>query len=396
MKIAIVFPSGGMTSTPCITSLAILLARSGIQVDIYTLENSSTASENSYAIFDGLTNLHLYIYPIATKNFWENIPLVLLGFFPWWLYRSFNKKYDVIIAAGVRALFIIGLCSTFKSHRYIYLSLELYITKEMNSFKGKVFKCIERFFNRKATFSIIQDKQRAGILQRENKVQLENIMLFPNSTLNAGNRNKSEFSLDIFDKHCLQDKKIILYAGSIFAKWAMTRELVREVRNWPADWVLLLHSRARVEDLQRFLFEEQSLINDKIILSTEPLNSEKYEELVKRTDVGIALCGGEGVSENMYYLGYSSGKVSQYLKCGKPVIVTKLPLISELIEKHNCGFNINQIYEIKDALNAIFDRYDSYSSCARNAFEEVLNPELYMEPLLEKLYKYAPRKKKSR
>lgn len=384
MKLAIVFPSGHLTSTPCITSLAILLAQKGIQVDVYTAENKTTTSEDSYSIFDGVENLNLYIYPVVPKSFWENIPLVLLGFFPWWLFKSFNKKYNFIIAAGVRALFIVGICSIFTRCRYIYLSLELYIRKEMDCVKGRMFKGLQGFFNRRAAFSIIQDEQRARILQRENRVKLENILLFPNSTLNADNKNRARCSLDVFDKHDLRGKKVILYAGSIFARWAMTDELVKEAMNWPANWVLLVHSRARLSDLKRFMPAMAEGANGKVVFSTEPLSSEKYEEMVKESHVGIALFDGR-VSENMCYLGYSSGKVSQYLKCGKPIVVTRLPLLEELVEKYGCGCSVNEVNEIERALNKIFARYGYYSHSARRTFEEVLNPELYMKLLLDRL-----------
>lgn len=385
MKIAIVFPSGHLTSTPCIPSLAILLAQKGIQVDVYTIENKTTTKKGFFSIFEGMENLKLYVYPIKSKSFWENIPLLMLGFSSWWLLKSLGKRYDFIIAAGVRALFMVGVYSLFTRYKYIYLSLELYIKKEMDSIKGKAFKFLEGLFNRRVLFSIIQDEQRAKILQRENKVKSKDILIFPNSSLPLAKdrENKSASSLSISDK--LQGKRVVLYAGSIFARWAMTKELIAEAVNWPDDWVLLIHSRANLSEIKGFMPEERNGENSKVVFSTEPLNEDDYETLVKSSYVGIALYDGK-ISENIYYLGYSSGKIAQYLKCSKPVIVNRLPLLKELIESYKCGITINKLEEIKDALIEIASNYESFSQNALMAYNRSLNPKCYIKNVIRKLY----------
>jgi len=387
MRIAIVFPSGHLTSTPCIPSLAILLAQKGIQVDVYTAENKTTTKKGSFSIFDGVENLKLYVYPVKSKGFWENIPFLLLGFFPWWVLKVFGRRYDFTIAVGVRALFMVGVYSLFTRQKYIFLSLELYIKKEMNSIKGRIFKSLEGFFNRRAVFSIIQDVQRAKILQRENGAELENILIFPNSSLPLSKNIKSNFVSfsNVAERYSLQGKKIVLYAGSIFARWAMTKKLIKEAENWPDDWILIIHSRANLPEIKKFMPIEQNLENFKVIFSTEPLNEDEYENLVKSSHVGIALYDGE-VSENLYYTGYSSGKVAQYLKCGKPIITNRLPLLQELINTYKCGIVIDKIEKVKDAIVEIDRDYESFSYNALVAYQMCLNPEVYIKDILEKLH----------
>lgn len=386
MKIAMVFPSGHLTSTPCIPSLAILLARQGIEVDVYATENATTVTEDSYSIFENITNLNLNIYPIKSKYFYENTLFLLLGFFPWWLRQVFGKRYDYIIASGVRALFLMGIYGLVTGKRYIYLSLELYIRKEMNSWKGRIFKFLEGFFNRKAIFSIIQDNNRAAILQRENGVDLSDILIFPNSSVSSNGAVKSKKTLG--EKYGVTGRRVALYAGSIFAKWAMTSELIRDALTWPEDWTLLLHSRAKLEELTRLIPELRDHDHDKILLSNNPLSEKNYEEMVRGADVGIALYNGY-VSENMYYVGYSSGKIAQYLKCGIPIIVNELPLINELINDYTCGYSVSSINEIVDALGEISKKYDIYSRGALKAFNSVFNPKQYIDAIIIKLEAYA-------
>jgi glycosyltransferase involved in cell wall biosynthesis len=273
--------------------------------------------------------------------------------------KSVSKNYDFIIAVGVRALFIVGIYSFFSNTNFAYLSLELYIRKEMMSIKGKVFKFLESYFNRRASFSIIQDKLRADILARENKVQKEHILIFPNSPLTANRKNyKPE---NIFTKFGLAGKKVILYGGAIFARWAMVKDLIRASQDLPDDWVFLLHSRATLNDIKSFKLEISENQKEKIKLSTEPLSIEEYEQLVRACHVGIALYNAK-VSENLYYIGYSSGKISQYLMCGKPVIINRLPLIDRLVEDYECGVVIDDPQEIKNAILKIEESYEKFSS----------------------------------
>jgi hypothetical protein len=382
MKIALVFPSGHLTSTPCIPSLAILLAEKGIEVDVYAAENVTTITTDSYSIFENIPNLKLYIYPIKSRYFRENISFLLLGFLPWWLNKIRGKRYDFIIAAGVRALFLTGIYGIFARKSYIFLSLELYIRNEMPSWKGKIFKCLESFFNRRAIFSIIQDKSRAAILKRENGIDLRDILIFPNSSVSSNGSVKSTGSL--VEHYGISGKRVALYAGSIFAKWAMTPELIRDALTWPEDWVLMLHSRARLQDLTQRIPELKDLDSKKILLSNNPLSERHYEEMVRAVDVGIALYEG-CVSENMYYTGYSSGKIAQYLKCGVPIILNNLPLLGDLVNNYHCGLCINSLEEIAPALHKISLRYDYYTKGARKAFAAVFAPERYMQPLLDRL-----------
>jgi glycosyltransferase involved in cell wall biosynthesis len=119
-------------------------------------------------------------------------------------------------------------------------------------------------------------------------------------------------------------------------------------------------------------------------LSNEPLSEMHYEEMVRGADVGIALYDGR-VSENMYYAGYSSGKIAQYLKCGIPIIVNNIPLMQELINQYKCGFCINDLKEIAPALKEIAFRYDYYAKGALEAFATVFAPENNIGAILDRL-----------
>jgi len=382
MKLAVVFPCGHVTSTPSILSLITLLAKKGFNLDIYTAVNKTTVLDESLAAFKNKKNINLNVYFYKSKDFYENISFLLAGFFPWFIKKSINKKYKFLIAVGVRALFIVGVYSFFTKNKYAYFSLELYIKKEMGAIKRYVFKALECFFNRRAVFSIIQDNQRKKILQRENGVDSNNILVFPNSYLLFSSESHERSILNRYN--ISKDKKVILYGGSIFARWAMTNELIKDVKNWPDEWVLLLHSRAKLTEIRKYLKIDWKNLDKKIIFSEKPLNDYEYENLAKACRIGVALYNS-GVSENIKYVGYSSGKIAQYLKCAKPVIINNLPLLNEMVVNFRCGIVINEINDIKKAIIKIDRDYDNFSKNALKAYNEIFKPELYIDRIINRL-----------
>lgn len=380
MKVAIVFPSGHLTTTPCITSLAVLLSRNNIEVDIYTVDNM-TSVESALKH----QNLKIFYYPVKQTRFYENIPSLLIGFFLWWSFKMIGKKYDYIIAAGIRALIITGLHSllTMSKYSYIYLSLELYIKEEMQTLKEKIFKKLEILFNKRAVFTLIQDDQRAKILQLQNHLLSDQILIYPNSYLRSTSKENAQSYVSLLDNYKVKGKKIAIVSGAVFAKWAMTPELIKSTIIWPDDWQLLIHSRAKITEFDQFL-PKNKINSDKIIFSNQPLNDDEYEKLVKSSYVGIALYDGK-ISENINYVGYSSGKIAQYLKCGVPIIVSNLPLLNELVENYHCGFCVNDTSEIVEALSKVKNNHKYYSEGAKTAYKAVFDPELYIDDILIRL-----------
>ena len=313
------------------------------------------------------------------RSFLENIPLILAGFMPWFIIKQHKKNYDLVIAAGIRGLFILGIWSYFSRIKFAFLCLELYLNKEQRSFKGRIVKALEGFFNRRAKFVIIQDELRGKILQRENHYKGK-ILIFPNAGLiETGNLGPDKDRLKTFG---INGKKVALYAGNIYSKWAMTAELSTAALTWPEDWVLLLHSKARMTDDEKQTSLQVGALGRKIFFSNDTLDEYDYEALVKSVDVGIALYDG-GVSENLYYLGYSSGKISQYLRCGIPVIVNRLPLIDQLVEEYDCGYIVDNLSQISKFLTDISNNYNYFSRNAKKAFLKKLNPALYIDQIVE-------------
>jgi hypothetical protein len=381
MRVAFVFPCGHMLSTPCLVSLIKLLADNGIQIDVYTTSNDSSSWEGSFSELEG-DNIRVLLYPTQLRSYKEKVPKLILGFGLWYMAKKASTNYDFTIAAGIRGLFIQGIENLLRKEPFIYLSLEMYFRDEMLSVKRQMVKTLEGFFNKRATLTLTQDDLRADVLARENGLDLHSVSVFPNSSLrNLSTKPNSFGSLKLAEKLGFAGKRVAIYPGSIFFPWAMTKELTEVTVDWPEDWMLLIHSRARLSDAQKFLPQRKQNELNKVVFSNTPLSGRDYDHMVEASDVGIALYD-KHFSKNLYYLGYSSSKISDYLRLGKPVIVNDLPKIRELVQENQCGVVVRDVREIGKALQTIAADYERYSENALRTFEQFLDPERYMDDLL--------------
>jgi glycosyltransferase involved in cell wall biosynthesis len=81
----------------------------------------------------------------------------------------------------------------------------------------------------------------------------------------------------------------------------------------------------------------------------------------------------------------ASGKLTFYLKHGKPVLVSNFLSLSQLVEKYKFGIVINEPsdpQEIKTAIDKIISSYSMYSNNARLCFEQELDFGKKMESIL--------------
>ena len=89
MRIALVFPCGHFSSTPCLISIVKLLANNGVMVDIYTVINSSSKI-GELLPFSKKCGVKLFFYPVALNSYKENIRKLLPGFTLWYYKKSRN------------------------------------------------------------------------------------------------------------------------------------------------------------------------------------------------------------------------------------------------------------------------------------------------------------------
>ena len=274
----------------------------------------------------------------------------------------------------------------------IYWSLELLLAKEIITQEKKNIKKLEIINNKQVAFTIIQDRWRGQALIKENGIDPTSLFYVPNAPRGRSRREKSDYLYKRLN--IPREFKIILCAGTI-GSWAMSTEIVAAAADWPNGYVLVMQSRAYNSIRKDKYIEKIREIADprKVIISYEPVPQSEYRNFVDSADVGLAFYMPNPpnnyfnlLGENIRLIGLSSGKIAGYLYSGLPVIVNDVVIgPKELVQSSGSGFCVTHPAGIKDALSVVFDRYDWYVENACRCFDESLELEKHLTPILKKL-----------
>ncbi len=177
-----------------------------------------------------------------------------------------------------------------------------------------------------------------------------------------------------------------MHAGS-FSNWTYAKELIESAQNWSNDFVLLIHTRL-IPNVEM----KQLIINSRapnIIFSNKPYNDSIFQEMLASADIGLALYkplySSPYIGKNIKTIGLSSGKFSNYMKCGLPTISIKQSCYEDLLNEYKFGINIDDFQQMSAALLDIKHNYVTFSSEAKRLFEEKLNFDNYYPEIKERL-----------
>jgi len=382
-RVAIFFPYGHLETVPCVRNTAVLLARNGYEVDIFTIKDERYPqprfSEAQIRVFT------LLLEVVQSRRFGGISRFT--SFTLWAARQCRNKRYKCIIGVAQEPL---GLAAaTFASKSLgvplVYYSIELYLLDNIRSrfpelYIARLKKALERWCNRRAFFTIIQDDDRAQLLAAANGISISKIITVPNSPLGRAARQDSDYLREKFQ--ISKERKIILHAGGL-AGWTMSLELSEATRTWSGDWVLIFHTRA-TQNGDAYLDKVRAAAdNSRVLFSLQPVPYAQLDALVGSADIGIALYRNTG--QNVSQIGLSSGKLAQYLKCGLPVVTTDFPSLRRIIEGYRCGICVSDPQEVEQAVSKILAHYDTYSANSVVCYNELFSPEKHFDKVLERL-----------
>ena len=398
---SIFFYEGYVCVAPTIINLSKSLNNHRYLVNIYATKTQFTNIEkigNSTIVtyFHKVSHVPLisrlllslyYKLKIETK-----IPLIELIVFAYHclvnLFKANNSKSlqkNISIGVDTNGSILALMESWFFKRKFVYLSLEL---NDPNSLKvvAKIINLLERLAYRKSECIIVQDEDRFKTLCEYNQYQHPQVFYLPNSSssseaiveeLQTKNYFREKFNLNEDQFSC-----IVLQAGAI-EDAVLSKELAQAFASINNGCALVFHEREKRELYDPYIKLLQEINSKNLFLSLEPVPYEQIDCIYTSATIGLAFY--KDINNNYSQISMASGKLSYYLKHGKPVIVNNLQSLARLIEKYKIGVVVQDplnSLEMESAIETILSNYSFYSKNAIICFEEEFDFAKKINPIL--------------
>jgi glycosyltransferase involved in cell wall biosynthesis len=270
--------------------------------------------------------------------------------------------------------------------QFAYLSLEIYPPKYFGKL-ARIVKCLECLAYRKAECVIIQDEDRFKSLSEFNNYHHHsNVFYVPNSTMSFDDKHQSLTDSNYLRNMLKLSEKefpyIIIQAGMIGDE-VFSQELAYTFRFINNGSALIFHEKEKRDVQEPYIKSLIEINSHNLFLSLDPLPFERIDEVFVSTTIGLAFY--RNIDNNFAQIAKASGKLSFYLKHGKPVLVNNLESLSTLVEKYKIGIvvqNPSDYVEIQSALELILSNYSFYSENAKICFAEEFDFATKIKPFL--------------
>ena len=382
-KILIIHPEGNIYNNPNLLGIVEILSENNYHVDVYSLKRDNiyqTSEKNSINLYlfssDGIVDFNSgYVCLAEKKPKNENELFEIISEIPY---------YDLIIGVD-RGIIEASIIANVKKISLGYISYEIFFKNESSdNFKNPEIKSCKEI-----EFAVVQDEVRAQKLSEENQISLDKMILIPVANRISHPHVRDYYFNDLFSID--KNKKIALFAGSV-AQWSRIDYIINSVSTWNDDWVLVIHSRYAFGSE---IYKKKCSFNPKkIFFSDLPVdNANELSKIMNSADIGIGMYKATYESifqgRNLEYIGLASGKICSYFQHGLPVIVNDIGEITKYINRFNCGIVVdtNNFFQI----NLDIPTLDLMSRNAIKLFDEELDLQIKIVPLLNKIYKICNR-----
>ena len=270
----------------------------------------------------------------------------------------------------------------------MFLSLELH---DPNHYQGisSILTFLAKLAAQKSEAIIIQDQDRFQTFCKFYDYHHPQVFYLPNSTLAETDNSKdisksvsANFFRQKFNLDTQQFPYILLQAGMI-ADAVYSQTLAQTFSQIEDKYALIFHDRSpRQED--PYIQKLRQTNTHNLFLSLEPVPYNQLDEIYQAADIGLVFY--QDLSDNFSQIALASGKLPQYLKQGKPILVNNLPSLQVFVEKYQIGQVINDPtdpQEMQMAIAKILDNYEFYQNNALACFSAEFDFGNKAKPLLE-------------
>lgn len=372
-RFLLIYPYPHIDSNPTIALLLETLAMRGNKVDVLFPQGSAFLSPKGMG-----DNVNFISKPSryfsanhvsklrAIEQSVLHLPEILLA-----------RKYTAILGVDPRGLILADRLNSWAHRPLVYISFEIFFNDEVVTPSEEQIKKAELAASKEVSVVLIQDEERARVLAEENSLD-ENIMeLAPNSPAPQKPVQSDYLKREL---HIPSEKRIVLYCGWL-SSWSCRDGIEDMVSYWPEEYVLVIHMQ-QIPDRRMMLYLQNLKKMNKVFFSNRPLPRDEMISMVSSADFGIAPYKSTPddwtSGQNIFHMGFSSGKVAYYAMCGLPIIASSLPVYQREFANYDCGRIYKRISDIGDLLIEIDRNYEIHSMAARRFYQERLNP---VEPM---------------
>ncbi|MCG3164317.1 MAG: D-inositol-3-phosphate glycosyltransferase [Bacteroidia bacterium] len=290
-------------------------------------------------------------------------------------YASFNislfffllfAKADILLANDLDTLPANFFCSKIKSQTLVYDSHEYFTgVPEIQDrpFVKNIWKRIERFILPKIKFAYTVNESIAKLYKDEYNIDFGVVRNLPLKRNNVKSKTRKELGLP-------ENKKLIVLQGSGINVDRGGEEAVQAME-FLDDSVLLIIGSGDVINILKTMSEKPG-INGKVIFKGKL----PYTEMLDYTtnaDVGISF----DKDTNINYRFSLPNKIFDYIQCGIPVLVSRLPEIEKVVTHYRVGdfIETHEPKHIAAKLNEMLSNTTKQSEWKANTVEaaKVLN-----------------------
>lgn len=247
--------------------------------------------------------------------------------------------------------------------------------------------------SKKADLIVVADRGRKEMVFRQTNINKDKIMAVRNCPRVVAKTPEGKLRSSLIERG-IHVKKIVLYQGAI-AESYYASNVVRSIKDWPEDTVLVLLGRVKEEFKKNLMELANALgVQERIVF----IAAVPYEQLFQFTvdaDVGIGL--QKPVDSNFKFAAGACNKRYEYMACGIPQIANLTPDIKGLIDETNAGLCVfpENPSDIAAGITALIKDPEGarrMGKAGRQAHLEKFNYEKEFEPVLNLILDYAGRK----
>jgi len=390
------FYEGYVSLAPTILNLSKLLDKCGYIVTILATQNNEIpqpakiGNRVKVRYFPKIIKLYLFFEQPRLRILVRILEVFIFCFqsFAYLLENNPRReriKTNINIAIDLHGSVVALLWFYFFKHKFIFLSLEL---EQPRKFKyiSKPFSKIAKLAYKKSAGVIVQDEDRFKTLCEYYQYQHPKVFYLPNSTLNdwVPDAKAAQFLREKFNLRSAEFPYIVLYAGQL-NDVVYSKALAHAFASIDNGCALIFHGvdPRGLKEKEPYIQSLRQVNSKNLFLSLNLLPHDQVDKIYASSTIGIAFYANP--DDNHTKIAMASGKLAQYLKHGKPVLVSNFTSLSQLVEKYQIGIVINDpsdVQEIKVAIDKILSDYDRYSKNAKYCFEAEFDFAKKMEPIL--------------